>query len=112
MKLYIVVRQDLSPGAQIAQSIHAFREFVEDHYETEAEWYSKSNTIVVLGVENLRHLHMLSNEAFRRGFHRSEFREPDMSMELTAICLEPTPEVSQFLSSLPLAGASASRKSS
>lgn len=104
MKLYIVVRQDLSPGAQIAQSIHAFREFVEHHYEIETTWYSKSNVIVVLGVSDEQDLHRLSVEAFNKGISRAEFREPDMMMSLTAVAFEPTPESSYFLSHLSLAG--------
>jgi len=104
MKLYIVVRQDLSSGAQIAQSIHAFREFVEHHYDAEAQWYSKSNIIVVLGVSDEQELLILSSEAFKQGISRAEFREPDMMMSLTAVAFEPTSEVSFFLSHLSLAG--------
>jgi len=104
MKLYIVVRQDLTPGAQIAQSIHAFREYIEEHYESEAKWYALSNTIVVLGVANERELRELSELAFREKILKAEFREPAMIMSLTAVAFEPCLRTSQFLAHLSLAG--------
>ncbi len=103
-KLYVVVRNDLSPGSQIAQSIHAFREYVEVHFESEAEWYATSNTIVVLKVENELELKSLSNQAFENQILRAEFREPAMNMSLTAVAFEPGPKTSYFLSNLSLAG--------
>lgn len=100
MKLYIVVRQDLRPGSQIAQAIHAFREYVEKHPESEREWYSNSNTIVVLGCNDEQELwHLWKNAP---GF-AAEFREPDFDDELTAVAFQPGNESALYLSHLNLA---------
>lgn len=49
-KLYVVVRDDLPPGLQIAQAIHACRAFHADHPAVETAWHTTSNTIAVLSV--------------------------------------------------------------
>lgn len=104
MKLYIVVRQDLSPGAQIAQSVHAFREFVAHHSEIEKKWYKESNTIVILAADNEAHLHKLMEDGKKLDLAFAPFEEPDFGDEVTAVVFEPKPLTSEFLSLLPLAG--------
>jgi hypothetical protein len=97
MKLYIVVRQDLSPGYQIAQSLHAFREYVEHHPECERRWYKDSNTIVILGCKDERELDTLRQEASLRGLKTAPFYEPDLFDELTACAFEPGHRSSELL---------------
>lgn len=104
MKLYIVVREDLSPGAQTAQSLHAFREFIEYYPEIEKDWYKTSNTIVVLGCENEHALAYLRLGAVERGIKFSIFREPDMDNSMTAITFQPGSKTSEYLANLRLAG--------
>jgi len=103
MKLYIIVRGNLSPGYQTAQSIHAFREFVEHHPEVEKDWYSKSNTIVVLKCRDEEELSVLWVMSRNLKIPGSLFKEPDLNDSLTAIALAPGQVTSQFLSHLPLA---------
>lgn len=103
-KLYVVVRQDLSPGAQIAQSLHAFREFVREHPENESKWYTGSNTIVILGVDSEYDLRKLVHEARKENLKVSTFEEPDFQFSLTAATFEPGAKTSQFLSHLKTAG--------
>lgn len=100
MKLYVVVRQDLAPGYQIAQSLHAFREYIEYHPESEQEWYKSSNTIAILGCENEEELVSLMGLADGRGIKLAPFREPDMDDALTACAFEPGQKTSSFLSHL------------
>lgn len=100
MKLYVVVRQDLAPGYQIAQSLHAFREYIEQHPESEREWYKSSNTIAILGCENEEELVSLIGLAEGREIRHSPFREPDMGDALTACAFEPGLKTSCFLSHL------------
>lgn len=104
MKLYIIVRNDLGPGAQIAQSVHAFREFVQEHREVEQNWYQQSNTIVILGAQSESELKtlMVNCSDFRLPF--SCFREPDRGNEITAIAVGPSETTSKILAHLPLAG--------
>jgi len=103
-KLYVVVRADLTPGQQMAQSIHAFREFCETFPETEARWYLRSNHICVLQVANADELLELKAEAGKRRIRCAWFLEPAYGHSITAVSFEPTDEVSKFLQYLPLAG--------
>lgn len=104
MKLYIVVRNDLGPGAQIAQSVHAFREFIEEHRETEKTWYQESNTIVILAVKDEPELKSLMATCSDLRLPCSSFREPDRNNEFTAIAIGPSEITSKILAHLPLAG--------
>lgn len=103
-KLYVVVRQDLSPGAQIAQSLHAFREYVREHPESEKNWYLSSNTIVILGCYDEHELRLLVRDGKKRGLKVSVFEEPDFEFAMTAATFEPGPKTSEFLSHLRSAG--------
>lgn len=103
-KLYVVVRQDLSPGAQIAQSLHAFREYIREHPESEKNWYLSSNTIVILGCYDESELVKLVNKGKARGLKVSIFEEPDFDFSLTAAAFEPGSRTSEFLSHLRSAG--------
>lgn len=85
LKLYVVVREDLPPGAQAVQAAHAMREFAAEHPEIEREWHEKSNTIVMLAT-NETHLGYLLEQAKLRGVETSIFREPDLDNTLTAVC--------------------------
>lgn len=89
MKLYIVVREDLSPGQQAVQALHAQREFTARHPEEDLRWYSKSNTLVLLSVPDEPRLLQLLDSALERGYPVAPFREPDRSDELTALALAP-----------------------
>lgn len=96
-KLYIVVNQNLSEGAKIAQSIHAFRMFLEKHSEIERAWYESSNCIVVLSIKDTKALEQLIFEARYYKIRLSVFREPDSPAEITAIALEPSAKTKQIL---------------
>lgn len=100
MKLYVVVRRDLLPGAQLAQSLHAFREYVEHHPESERNWYKTSNTIAILDCADEEELTHLMHNADSRGIKFSPFYEPDRGDELTAVAFEPGLKTSCFLSHL------------
>ncbi len=101
MKLYIVVRNDLAPGLQIPQAVHAKELFSHDHPETNTEWYEKSNNIVVLQAEGKEHLAKIAYDLNNNGVRVSLFREPDINDELTAIAVAPSG--AKHLSCLPLA---------
>lgn len=98
MKLYVVVRAALSAGLKCAQAIHAFRQFVGEYPVLEQYWHAEHNNIVVLQHEDPE---TLAGGLRSMGLRLSEFREPDLGDELTAICVEPAG--GRYLSSLPLA---------
>lgn len=103
MKLYILVRSDLSPGRQIAQAIHAARQFAAEHPEIERCWFEQSNTVVCLGVDNEEALMGYAQLAMKNGLKFSIFREPDFENEITALALEPCFRSQEICKDLPLA---------
>lgn len=102
-KLTLVVRNDLRAGQQAVQSVHAFTEFAHQHPDIEREWYASSNTLALLSVPDESTLRRVLEEAEGRGIRRSHFREPDLGDQVTALCLEPSPEVRRLCRGFPLA---------
>lgn len=87
MKLYLVVRRDLSPGARAAQLCHALRAFVEAYPAEDQEWFRRSNTLVLLEADSEDHLDQLRSKAEESGVPCACFREPDLNDSLTAISI-------------------------
>ena len=100
-KLFVVVRADLNPGLQLAQSGHAIVAFQSSYSAKFDEWKKESNNLVVLAVENKEELAKLAYGLTLKEIKVAMFREPDLGDELTAICVEP--EGQKYLSCLPLA---------
>lgn len=100
-KLYVIVRGDLPPGAQLAQSNHAAIRFCLTFTEAAREWSDASNNIAVLAAPDERALAMLLLHATGRPDVRAvSFREIDLDNSMTAIALFGEP-VSRMVSSLP-----------
>lgn len=103
MKMYVLVRQDISPGYQIAQSIHAKDQFTHEFPDTENKWYQESNTIVVLGVPSEDALKAYAYLAESQGLKCSMFYEPDIN-EHTALAIEPGEAAAKLCANLKVAG--------
>jgi peptidyl-tRNA hydrolase len=101
MKLYIVSRQDLPPGAQCAQSVHAAFAFAQEHPELTRDWHLNSNNIVILAARNEQDLALLIEKARHDGVEFSAFREPDFDDALTAVALAPRGK--KLVQKIPLA---------
>lgn len=101
--LYVITRRDLDPGYQAVQSIHAAIEFAMEHKEVTAGWFEKSNYLALLSTSDEKSLQKLANKARDRGIRVSEFREPDIGDQLTAIALEPGEMSMRICRGLPLA---------
>lgn len=70
--------------------MHALAEFLIN-FKTEAmKWYTESNSIVFLCTENENTLLEFVNKIKSKNIKYSEFREPDLNNQLTAICIEPS----------------------
>ncbi len=100
-KLFVVVRSDLNPGLQLAQSGHAIVAFQSSYSAKFDEWKKNSNNLVVLGAKNKEELAELAYDLTCKGVKVAMFREPDLGDELTSIAVEP--EGQKDLSCLPLA---------
>lgn len=102
-KLYVITRSDISPGYQAVQSMHALRQFTADHPEIDAQWYSESNHLALLSVNDEVNLMKLITKADSQNIRWSAFREPDIGGQITAIALEPCVETMKLCKNLPLA---------
>lgn len=100
-KLYLVVRADLEPGAQLAQSNHATAAFAVGHPDEFRHWATVVQDIAVLAIPNEAALRDLMTLADRKGVPYAGFHEPDFGDELTALALGAGAE--KITSSLPLA---------
>jgi peptidyl-tRNA hydrolase len=100
-KLYIIVRDDLSPGQQAVQGMHALRQFVAECSDADIFWFATSNTLAVLSVPNERALGVLYRKAKDRSVPVAAFREPDRDNEMTSIAIGPTGRI--LTKNLPLA---------
>ena len=103
-KLYVLVRGDIPVGYQMAQSNHASFRFALEHPELTREWMEQSEYICILKTENLTQLEHYLAAAKESHITTSEFREPDLNHELTAIALAPTPAAGFLCRALKLAG--------
>lgn len=101
MKLYVIVRGDLPPGAQLAQACHALRLFGAEYPRIDEHWYRTSNNLVCLQVPDEATLHSLHARVTAAGIAASLFTEPDFADEATALALEPA--AARLISALPLA---------
>jgi hypothetical protein len=102
-KLYTIVRSDIPPGAQVAQTAHAVAAFASAHTERFKAWAEpEQRNIVCLVVPARAELEALLDRLLAAGVACAAFRETDLESELTGIaCGE---EAAKLLSSLPLAG--------
>jgi len=75
MKLYVLVRKDLSYIQQAVQAAHAASEYAL-HYDT---W--ENGTLVLLGVKNERALHYWRDAIESENLAHKLFHEPDISAD-------------------------------
>lgn len=100
----MVTRQDLTLGYQIVQTAHATAEFVLNHPQVARQWREESQYMVALSVPNESELSALMDKASKFNIHFSEFREPDVGNEITAVVFAPSENTRKLLSQCSLAG--------
>lgn len=98
-----MTRLDLTPGEQLAQSVHAAFSFSDEHPEIAREWHHESNYLVVVAAPDEASLDALLQRAGDRQIPVTAIHEPDYDDALTAVVLAPTDEARRLCSSLPLA---------
>lgn len=99
----MITRQDIPPGYQGVQSIHAAMQFAFEHPDINKEWYEKSNYLGFLSVPNENELCRLIEKADENNIRYSVFREPDINNQITAIAIEPGSKSKKLCSNLKLA---------
>ena len=101
-KLTTISRRDLTPGQQAVQASHAALDFTFSHPREAAEWHKHSNYLINLSVADEAHLESLSANLRLAGIKVTEFREPDLDDQLTAIAFLSDEKTKKFTSGLPL----------
>lgn len=96
MKLYVIVRKDLTPSQRAVQAGHALAEYLI-HGSFLRQW--KNETLIYLGIKGLKQLENLKWKFQRNNIKFVEFREPDLNNEITAIA---TDETTSFVERLNL----------
>jgi hypothetical protein len=84
MKLYVIVRKDLSVSQRAVQAGHVVAQFCL--YGPFSRW--KNGTLIYLGIKNLEHLEELINQLNNNNINYTEFREPDIGNQVTAIATD------------------------
>lgn len=102
-KFVVVTRQDLKPGAQIAQAAHAAIQFQHEHPIVSKEWHDNSNYIVILAAKDEQDLLRVLEKARKQNISTSVFVEPDFGNQVTAIAFGPSEITQKICSNLPLA---------
>ena len=102
-KLYVITREDLDPGYQAVQSLHAGIQFAMEHPDIHKEWYEQSNYLGLLSTSDELELNKLIEKANAAGIPCSVFREPDVDNQITAIAIGPGPKSKKLCSNLKLA---------
>jgi peptidyl-tRNA hydrolase len=103
MKLYIIVRNDLSHGLQASQALHAGQLFQATHKDLTKEWMLKSNRVVILQVPNATELEKTFELASNEKLKACRFDDEDLFPTLGAIAIEPTRRAQHFCRDFPLA---------
>lgn len=82
MKLYVLVRKDLSKSQQAVQAGHSVAQWVLND-PASPNW--GNGTLVYLGVKDERDLHKWMEKLEKREKSFIKFKEPDIGNQLTAI---------------------------
>lgn len=79
-KLYVIVRKDLTPSQRAVQAGHAVAEYL---LHSPRQW--KNETLIYLGVKGLAQLRNIKRKLGFHGVKFTEWKEPDLNNEVTAI---------------------------
>lgn len=75
LKLYVLIRDDLSPAQQAVQAGHAVAQFGYDHPLEFRTWQIDNNTLIYLSVSNIGWWKQVLEDG---GFKHSLFHDPDL----------------------------------
>lgn len=75
LKLYVLVRSDITPAQQAVQAGHALAQFGLDHPIEFGDWQDDNNTLIYLSVKNIDYWKTLLSDG---EFTHSVFREPEL----------------------------------
>lgn len=83
-KMYVIVRDDISKSYQAAQGGHALAQMALDWPESFQDWNNRTIVYLRTSIEDLERI-ASSRELNDLGCVESDWYEPDMGGELTAV---------------------------
>lgn len=95
MKMYVLVRKDLTKAQQAVQGGHALAQFLLNH---SSHW--ENGTLIYLGVKGERQLMNWIRKLDRKQVDVAVWREPDKDNEITAIAAHSEEDVFKNLNCL------------
>lgn len=95
MKMYVLLRHDLTTSQQAVQGGHALAEFL---LNCPQDW--NNSTLIYLGVKSERHLYKWKDKLSNMNINFVEWREPDMDNQITALAAYSKEEVFKQLNLL------------
>lgn len=98
MKMYILIRDDLSKSQQAVQGGHALAAFMLSYPDLASEWNNKTIVYLKTDFETLTRYEQLLPLA---DLNIASFREPDIGDELTALAAY-GPDASKYLNDFRL----------
>ncbi len=84
MKLFVIIRKDLSHSQRAVQAGHAVAQYLL--YSPFYRWTNE--TLIYLGVKGRTQLENLKYKFNENGIKFTEFKEPDLNNETTAIATD------------------------
>jgi hypothetical protein len=96
MKLYVIVRKDLSISQRAVQAGHAVAQFCLN--SPFSRW--SNGTLIYLGVKGLNQLENIKYKLEDEGVRVIEFREPDLNNQITAVATDQHSKVLERLNLL------------
>lgn len=96
--MYVLVNKELSPSQRSVQSCHAVAEFIfrNSNDSQVKEWVENDKTLIILGLDNVNHLHEWENRLINLNIPIATFIEPDIGNQKTAIAIHPCADKSLF----------------
>ena len=103
LRLYVLVRRDLSCSRRAVQACHALAELMHEHGADPwiREWADAHKTIVIVGVRGLAELLRWEQKLGDARVTCAAFKEPDLGGERTALAVHPSADAGLFRN-LPL----------
>jgi hypothetical protein len=99
MKLYVLIREDLSHSQRIVQCGHAIAEFCRNY--PNSDWQYRS--LVILSVRDKIHLGLWLERCLEfPGVELTSFQEPWWNNDLTSFAILGTVEICELFKELPL----------
>jgi len=84
------------------QSAHSSIQYIFDFPSESKEWFTNSNYLIFLSVENEKELIGLTEKLSQEGILFSKFYEPDLNNQLTAIAFLSSDKTKKLTHHLPL----------